>query len=271
MLEAVALGKTFQRRPWRRCDFEVRGISIHVHPGEAVGLVGPSGSGKSTVARMLALLTRPTHGVVRLDGRALAWTNPRRLRDYRRNIQMIFQDPHLALDPKKTIAWTLREPLLAHGIARSRSAADAGIEALLAETGLSGEIRNRRPGEISGGQAQRVVIARALSLSPRYLIADEATSMLDLSVQAMVLNLLKGLMRRRNLGVVVISHDPALVKAFCTRSYRLGEGRLLPEAAPHIQTTAQISNQRPHNDPIKEPWNDPHTALAHYPHLPISR
>jgi ABC-type glutathione transport system ATPase component len=264
MLEAVDIGKTFHRGLWRRCDFDIRGISIQVNPGEAVGLVGPSGSGKSTVARMLALLTRPSQGTVRLDGRALSLTSRSQLRDYRRKIQMIFQDPHQALDPKKTIVWTLREPLLAHGIVRSKREADARIGALLSEAGLSEEILQRRPKEISGGQAQRVVIARALSLSPSYLIADEATSMLDLSVQAMVLNLLKGLMRRRGLGIIVISHDPALVKAFCARSFFLREGRLVPETPPIIPSSIKISSQLLNHELIKEPSNDTHTAFENY-------
>jgi peptide/nickel transport system ATP-binding protein len=121
---------------------------------------------------------------------------------------------------------------LAHRIVASRHQADKVIAALFAETGLSAEIRNRRPHEISGGQAQRVVIARALSLSPNYLIADEPTSMLDLSVQAMIFDLLQDLRRSRNLGILLISHDPAVMGAFCEKTLHLKEGALVGGKRP---------------------------------------
>jgi ABC-type glutathione transport system ATPase component len=227
MLEAVGLGKRFRRGVLGQSGFTVRNISFQVHRGQAIGLVGPSGSGKSTVARMLARLIHPSEGSIRLDGIDLDTLAPRRADSCRRKIQMVFQDPHLALDPKKSIAWTLQEALLAHRIAASRDGTDRIIDTLFAETGLSAEIRNRRPHEISGGQAQRVVIARALSLSPNYLIADEPTSMLDLSVQAMILDLLQKLRRRRNLGILLISHDPAVIRAFCEKTLYMENGTLV--------------------------------------------
>ncbi|NNG02176.1 MAG: ABC transporter ATP-binding protein [Desulfobacteraceae bacterium] len=232
MLEAIGLEKRFTRGIRRKSVFTVSHVSLQVGRGEAVGLVGPSGSGKSTLARMLAQIIRPSAGSVRLDGVDMASVPPVHWGSYQRRIQMIFQDPHLALDPKKTIAWTMREVFQAHGITHSRREADDRINAIFAETGLSLEIRNRLPHEISGGQAQRVVIARALTLNPHYVIADEPTSMLDLSVQAMVFNLLRMLKQQRNLGLVLISHDPAVVTAFCDRVLNIRNGSLVFDVTP---------------------------------------
>lgn len=234
MLEAVHLGKSFSAGFGRPPGYVVRGVCLAVKPGEIVGLVGDSGSGKSTIARMLAGVLSPSEGEVRLDGA----TSPPAgglWRSRRRAVQMTFQDPHLSLDPLRSIFWSMREVLAAHGLARGRGTEEEIIAALFAEVGLSLEIGWRRPGEISGGQAQRVAIARALALRPQYLIADEPTSMLDLSVQAMILRLLMHLAHTRNLGVLLISHDLDVVSRCCRRILVVRNGALMEEEEKNHQ------------------------------------
>jgi ABC-type glutathione transport system ATPase component len=227
MLEAVKLGKQFTRGFFKKVVFQVRDISFQLNRGEILGLVGPSGSGKSTIGRMMVGLTRPTNGVVRLDGKKIFPLSGKRLH-HQHKVQIVFQEPHLTLDPKQTVSESLQEVLLAHKLVPSRKAANQRVMELFDQTGLTSEILNRLPREISGGQAQRVVIARALCLLPQYLIADEPTSMLDLSVQAMILRLLQDFKLRRNLGILFISHDPAVIQVICDRVIFLQNGSLLP-------------------------------------------
>jgi len=238
MLEAVHLGKSFSAGFGQPPGFVVRGVSFVVKPGEIVGLVGNSGSGKSTIARMLAGVLSPSEGQVWLDG---ATSSPAGglWRSRRRAVQMIFQDPHLSLDPLRSIFWSMREVLAAHRLARGPRMEES-IAALFAEVGLSLEIGWRRPGEISGGQAQRVAIARALALRPQYLVADEPTSMLDLSVQAMILRLLMQLAHSRNLGVLLISHDLDVVSRCCRRILVLRNGVLMEEKANTHQRGGEV-------------------------------
>ncbi len=208
------------------------GVDLTLEEGETCGLLGPSGSGKTTLARVVTSVISPSGGRVLFRGKALARLSGRSLRTYRRKVQMIFQNPHQSLDPKQTVAQTVAEPLLAHGLVRSRRAAAHRVRELLVGCGLPEDILSRRPMQISGGQAQRVALARALALEPEILIGDEMTAMLDVSVQAQVLALVARIQRDQGMAVLLISHDADLIRAFCSRAAILKNGRITADGKP---------------------------------------
>src|SRR5215207_6369444 len=177
----------------------VDGVTFGIAPGESFGLVGESGCGKSTLGRAALGLNAPTAGRVRFDGQDLAALSGGELRRLRRRMQMIFQDPYASLDPKMTVAEILAEPIVTHGLAAGR-AADNLIDELLCLVGLDPRRKHRYPQEFSGGQRQRIGIARALAIRPDFLVCDEASSALDVSIRAQVLNLLSELRRSRGLS-----------------------------------------------------------------------
>ncbi|WP_219416503.1 ABC transporter ATP-binding protein [Pseudonocardia nigra] len=194
----------------------VDGVSCSVAEGETFGLIGESGSGKSTIARAVLGLVRPTAGTISFRGMRLDRLRGREQRRMRRHYQMIFQDPHEALDPRMTVRASVAEPL------RVQRRGDAGdlvalVDALLGKAGLSAEHAQRRPHELSGGQKQRVNIARALALDPELLVCDEAVSALDVSIQADILNLLAELQREMGLAYLFISHDIGVVSHIADR------------------------------------------------------
>ncbi len=191
----------------------VDGVSFSIAAGEIVGLVGESGSGKSTTAMAVARLIPLSSGTVKLGGRDISNLTQKQMRQARSDIQLIFQDPHGALDPRQSVASSLREVRRVH-TDRTNWITDAE---LMASVGLSSDILPRLPHEISGGQAQRVCIAQSLILRPRVLIADEPTSALDVSVQAHVLELLSRLRDEYGIAVLLISHDLSVVRAVCDR------------------------------------------------------
>ncbi|MBJ3777504.1 dipeptide ABC transporter ATP-binding protein [Acuticoccus mangrovi] len=193
----------------------VAGVSLDILEGESLGIVGESGCGKSTIARLLVGLERPTGGTVTLHGRKTAADGRGEQTAWRRTVQLVFQDPYLSLDPTMRVRDSIAEPLLYKG-GRKRAVRDL-VERLAAEVGLAEGVTRRRPNELSGGQRQRVGIARALALDPQILVADEAVSALDVSVQAVILNLLKDLQRNRGLTYVFISHDLGVVRYVCDR------------------------------------------------------
>ena len=203
------------------------GVSLNVQPGEAMGLVGESGCGKSTFAKLVTRLATATEGAITIDGQD--WLAPKgeALRRRRPEVQLIFQDPHAALDPRMTIGMSMSAPLAHHGIGTDAADRRARTIAMLEEVGLDAGFFDRLPRQCSGGQLQRVVIGRALLLEPKLLICDEPTSALDASMRTQILNLLSELRRRRGLTMVMISHDLRVVRYLCNRIAVMYMGRLV--------------------------------------------
>lgn len=200
-------------------------VSLAIHRGRALGLIGESGSGKSTIAKLLLGLNRPSSGDVCFDGEALL---PGRLRQFRRRVQPVFQNPLDALNPRMRIRDQIIEPLLVNANLK-RQELDARMADALSSVGLSTEIAKKWPHQISGGQAQRVTIARALILEPELLICDEPVSALDMTVQGQILNLLADLQQQRQLGLLFISHDIRAVSYLCSDIVVLHEGRIVEQ------------------------------------------
>ena len=189
----------------------VDGVGCSVKKGETLGVVGESGSGKTTLARGILKLIKPTSGKVYFDGIDVVKANRRQMKSVRRKMQIIFQDPYASLDPRQTISSILYEVMKLHGVVQNRSEAIKKSIELLEKVGLSEEHLYRFPHEFSGGQRQRIAVARALAVNPAFLVLDEPTSFLDVSVQASVLNLLKKLQREFDLTYLFITHNLAVV------------------------------------------------------------
>ncbi|GAA1908747.1 ABC transporter ATP-binding protein [Streptantibioticus ferralitis] len=190
----------------------VDGVSLCVEPGQTLGVVGESGCGKSTVARLLTRLVEPTSGTIRVAGRELTALDEVALRPVRRDLQMVFQDPFSSLNPRQTVQQILASPYLYQGLKPKEP-----VEELLERVGLRPEHAARYPHEFSGGQAQRVGIARALAPRPKLVVCDEPVSALDVSVQAQILNLLKDLQEEYGLAYVFIAHDLGVVRQISAR------------------------------------------------------
>ncbi|MGC5360789.1 ABC transporter ATP-binding protein [Streptomyces sp. DT24] len=230
LLSVRDLVKTFPGRRTRtgRPGSPVRavdGVGFDIAAGETLGLVGESGCGKSTTGRMIVRLLQPTSGSITYEGHDIGGLTARQLRPHRRHLQMIFQDPHSSLNPRQTVARIISEPLLVQGT----GVADARRRAaeLMELVGLIPEHLDRYPHEFSGGQAQRIGIARSLATSPRLIVADEPVSALDVSIQAQVVNLMERLQRELGLTYVFIAHDLAVVKRVCDRVAVMYLGRIV--------------------------------------------
>ncbi|MBL8593136.1 MAG: peptide ABC transporter ATP-binding protein [Kaistia sp. SCN 65-12] len=201
-------------------------VSVEIRAGASIGLVGESGSGKTTLLRLLLGLTRPDSGQIRFDGAALETRNGSFMRDYRRQVQAVFQDPYSSLDPRQNVLGIVSEPLRSLRIAGDRRAM---VEAALVSVGLEPGILGRYPHEFSGGQRQRIAIARAIVARPRLLLADEAVSALDLSTRIRIVELLKQL--AADMTLVFVSHDLGVVAALCDEMVILEKGRIVEAGA----------------------------------------
>jgi peptide/nickel transport system ATP-binding protein len=205
----------------------VDGIDLAIYPGETLGLVGESGCGKSTLSRTILQLLKPTDGTVEFSGQDLGGFGRQAMQQQRREIQMIFQDPHACLNPRMTVGASILDPLLIHKIA-TPTAGRAQVEAIMQRVGLDPAVfHDRYPGELSGGQQQRVAIARALITKPRLVICDEPVSMLDATVRTQVLDLMRELKAELNLTYLFITHDLWVARFFCDRIAVMNGGKII--------------------------------------------
>ena len=218
----------------------VDGVSLDIHAGETLGLVGESGSGKSTLGRLALRLIEPTSGSVRFDGHDLMTASGNELRRLRRDMQIIFQDPFGSLDPRFRVEDIIAEPLVIHE-SLSKQARRVRVAELLRAVGLDESALPRYPHEFSGGQRQRIGIARALALRPKFIVADEPVSALDVSVGAQVVNLLAKLQREFGLTYLFISHSMPVVRYLATRIAVMYRGKIVEQG-----TTEQITEHPQH-------------------------
>ena len=236
LLRIDAVNKTFEQRGHRVTA--CRDVHLTVEPGEVVGLVGESGSGKSTLANVVLGLLTPDSGEVSFEGRPL----PEWLADgrrYRAAVQAVFQQPLLALDQRRTVGWSVAEPLVIHRIG-DRVSRESRVEELLRMVGLEPGTAQRMPRELSGGQLQRVNIARALALEPRLLVCDEPVSALDVSVQAQILNLFLEIQERSGTAMLFVAHDLAVVRHVSDRIAVMYAGRIVEQGPPDELTSSPL-------------------------------
>jgi oligopeptide/dipeptide ABC transporter ATP-binding protein len=261
MLRANGLTKQYPVRGGDGVVHALAGVSLELAEGETVGVVGESGCGKSTLAKLLVRLEDPTSGTIELDGVDLTALRGRALREQRRRIQMIFQDPYSSLNPRARIGPAIGEVLTVHGLARDRRERERRVAELLELVGLGARLADRFPHELSGGQRQRVGIARALAVEPRVLLLDEPVSALDVSVRAEIMNLLTALRAELRLSYVFISHDVAMVRhisdrvavMYLGRIVELGDWKPVLDEPAHPYTAALAAAVPAPNPAIQQP------------------
>lgn len=209
ILEVKNLTKHFKTK--RGMLHAVDGISFTLQHGKTLGLVGESGCGKSTTGRTILRLIEPTDGEIIFEGKDIKNLNKRELRNARKDMQLIFQDPYSSLDPRKTVSQIIAEPIIASKMMKSKEDVHLRVAELMSTVGLQARLFNTYPHELDGGRRQRIGIARALAMEPKFIICDEPVSALDVSVQAQILNLLRELQRQLNISYIFISHDIGVV------------------------------------------------------------
>ncbi|WP_372089225.1 ABC transporter ATP-binding protein [Tistrella mobilis] len=238
----------------------VEGVDLDLWPGETLSLVGESGSGKSTIGRTIQQLQDPTGGEVRFEGRPMSDMSAHERRRLRRQVQYVFQDPFASLDPRRTVGFSIAEPITTHGLIDGAKAIRSRVAELLERVGLKPEFADRYPHEFSGGQRQRICIARALASKPRLIIADEALSALDVSVQAQIINLMMELQAEEGLAYLFISHDMAVVEKISHRVAVLYLGQIVEIGSraavferPMHPYTRKLLSAVPVADPTRRP------------------
>lgn len=233
LLKVRKLSKHFPvSQGWLRKKLQLKAVdavNLDIDTGKTLGLVGESGCGKTTLGRTILRLQKPTSGEVHIDGKNIAELDRAELKQARRNMQIIFQDPYASLSPRRTVGQIVREPLDLHAIG-STSERRERVAELLHTVGMRSNALNRYPHEFSGGQRQRIGIARALALDPKFIVADEPVSALDVSVQSQVLNLLAGLKEERGIGFLFISHDLAVIQHVSDEIAVMYLGRIVEQA-----------------------------------------
>ena len=264
LVRAQSLRKSFRgpSRGFGKGSAELRavdGVTLDVMPGETVGLVGESGCGKSTLGRLLLRLYEPTSGRIFFEGQDITELSQTALRPFRSKMQIIFQDPYSSLNPRMTVRAALAEALRVHGLVSSASEEEQRVAALLERVGLRPEHMRRYPHEFSGGQRQRIGIARALAVAPRFIVADEPVSALDVSIQAQIVNLLGDLQDELGLSFLFIAHDLHVVEHVSRRVAVMYLGRVV-ELASSEQIYA--GPRHPYTEALLSaaPEPDPHAA-----------
>jgi ABC-type oligopeptide transport system ATPase subunit len=253
LLRVSNLSKTFGEdgllKSGRHIVKAVDDVSFDIAPGETLGLVGESGSGKSTTGRVLLQLEQPSGGEIEFEGNRLTGLSKRALKPYRREMQIIFQDPYSSLNPRMKVGDFVEEPLIVHKIFPNRSERRDRVMELFSLVGLDPSFAKRYPHEFSGGQRQRVSIARAIALNPRFIVCDEPITALDVSIQAQIINLFQDLQEQLGLTYLFIAHDLSMIRYLCHRVAVMLRGRIVeigPTAAifanpQHAYTRALLS------------------------------
>ena len=268
LLEVRQLTKRY--RDGRLVVHAVEQVDLQLDRGRVLGLVGESGCGKTTLGRCVVRLVEPTSGQVVLDGTDLTRLSPRRLRRHRRQMQVVFQDPFLSLDPRMTVRTIVEEPLRIHGMG-SRAWRRQRVDHVLEQVGLDPAMAQRFPHQLSGGQRQRVGIARALAPEPRLIVADEPVSALDVSIQAQILNLLLRVQQQGDLSLIFISHDLRVVRAISHEVAVMYLGRVVEQGPPAALTSAGLhpyTRALAAAAPVLEPDQAPRLVLEGEPPSP---